>query len=425
MQTARSNAGIAVVNDKIYVIGGNDINGRYCVGQGFFVGHSGGTVGTNEVYDPVVDTWSYRASMSTARDRFAIVVYQNEIYCIGGRSNIPEVGPPTFTRVSEVYDPVSDSWRNVASFPVVEEMVKAVVVGNFIYVIGKSGVVYEYNPLSDVWVTKSVVPSLNRNSRADFVAVAVEDKIYVVGISRLNQVYDPLDDSWVILDSIMPYGPFWLLGVGAFEVACGATVGVLASKRIYIFSGNSTSVYDLVTDSWVAAAPMPSARGGYGVAVINDTFYAVGGGSVSYEFISDYFPVALNQRYLPVGYGVPDPSYVLEHSLPVVCLSPINRTGVGDEVELVFNVSKSVGWMGYSLDGAQNVTIVGNTTLSKLLGGLHNVTVFVSDVFGNVGASETLVFVVVDYFPVAGVGVVFLVVVVGVVVGVVFLKRRR
>jgi hypothetical protein len=55
--------------------------------------------------------------------------------------------------------------------------------------------------------------------------------------------------------------------------------------------------------------------------------------------------------------------------------------------------------MGYSLDGRDNVTITGNTTLSGLSNGLHNVTVYARDEFENTGASETISFSIDVPFP--------------------------
>jgi hypothetical protein len=61
-------------------------------------------------------------------------------------------------------------------------------------------------------------------------------------------------------------------------------------------------------------------------------------------------------------------------------------------VSLAFAVNKPALWIGYSLDGQDNVTVTGNTTLSGLTSGLHNVTVYVKDTFENTGASTTIIF---------------------------------
>jgi parallel beta-helix repeat protein len=65
-----------------------------------------------------------------------------------------------------------------------------------------------------------------------------------------------------------------------------------------------------------------------------------------------------------------------------------------DSVSLNFTVSKPVRWMSYSLDGQDNVTVTGNFTLSGLATGLHNLTVYVTDVYGITGASETVTFTI-------------------------------
>jgi hypothetical protein len=59
---------------------------------------------------------------------------------------------------------------------------------------------------------------------------------------------------------------------------------------------------------------------------------------------------------------------------------------------VTFPVGKPTSWMGYSLDGLDNVTIAGNTTLTGMSSGLHNITVYALDVYGVGGASETVAF---------------------------------
>ena len=55
--------------------------------------------------------------------------------------------------------------------------------------------------------------------------------------------------------------------------------------------------------------------------------------------------------------------------------------------------------MSYSLDGQDNVTIAGNTTLSNLPNGSHNLIVYVKDQSGKTGVSETIDFAVIETFP--------------------------
>ena len=66
--------------------------------------------------------------MPTPRDSFAIAVYQNKIYCIGGRTSFPVTSPEPFTSVNEVYDPATNTWQNRARMPNLEWPVQANVV---------------------------------------------------------------------------------------------------------------------------------------------------------------------------------------------------------------------------------------------------------------------------------------------------------
>jgi parallel beta-helix repeat protein len=79
-------------------------------------------------------------------------------------------------------------------------------------------------------------------------------------------------------------------------------------------------------------------------------------------------------------------------------LSPLNQRYNETSVPLVFTVGKPVNWTGYSLDGEANVTVTGsgalaNVTLADVANGVHNVTVYANNTYGNM-ASETVNFTV-------------------------------
>jgi hypothetical protein len=64
------------------------------------------------------------------------------------------------------------------------------------------------------------------------------------------------------------------------------------------------------------------------------------------------------------------------------------------ELRLEFTVSEPVTWLSYSLDGATSVTITGNTTVSGLAKGTHNIVVQAEDSAGSVGESSLVTFTV-------------------------------
>jgi parallel beta-helix repeat protein len=73
-------------------------------------------------------------------------------------------------------------------------------------------------------------------------------------------------------------------------------------------------------------------------------------------------------------------------------ISPENVTYATNEVPLDFALDEPASWVGYSLDGQANVTIGGNTTLSSLSEGSHDIIVFANDTFGNMGSSAPVLF---------------------------------
>jgi len=97
------------------------------------------------------------------------------------------------------------------------------------------------------------------------------------------------------------------------------------------------------------------------------------------------------------------------------------------DTALNFTVSEKASKISYALDCQRNVTINGNTTLTGLTYGSHNVTVYAWDIAGNVAASETITFTITEPFPVVPVAAasVASVAVVGVGLLVYFKKRKR
>jgi hypothetical protein len=79
--------------------------------------------------------------------------------------------------------------------------------------------------------------------------------------------------------------------------------------------------------------------------------------------------------------------------------SPVNKVYNVTIVALVFSVNKPALFLCYSLDGQDNLTLTGNTTLADLSEGLHNVTVYANDTFGNMETSETVTFTIITPEP--------------------------
>ena len=122
-------------------------------------------------------------------------------------------------------------------------------------------------------------------------------------------------------------------------------------------------------------------------------------------------------------------NFRLDTVSPLISLSLENKIYYSPDVPLDFTVNEQVSQITYSLDGQGNVAVAGNTTLTGLSVGVHNVTVYAQDAAGNVGASETITFTVEkpEPFPSSAVAVASTAVaaVIGVSLVVYFIKTRR
>jgi N-acetylneuraminic acid mutarotase len=353
-----SGAKAAVADGKIYLVGGS----------------------VNYEYNPATDNWTARTPMPTPETGFSIAAYQNKIYLIGSSFN-------------EVYDPITDTWQSKTPMPTNILSASANVVNGKIYVISGYTSDYEtvglnqvYDIATDSWTTKTSIPTPVWGCAS----AASGGKIFIMGGQNqylrdnmnvnLNQIYDPATDSWSLGAPL----PTLVLGARA-----GATTGVMAPERIYVFGGglngeiggtNLTQVYNPQSNSWTYGADMPIERVAFNVAVVNDLLYAIGGETaITAPFFGNV------DQYTPFGY---------DFSPRISVLSPENKVYNESSVALTFRVNEPASWTGYSLDGQDNVTVTGNATLSGLSSGLHNVTVYANDTAGNMGVSETIKFTV-------------------------------
>jgi N-acetylneuraminic acid mutarotase len=373
MHNARSGLGVVSVLGKIYAIGGSNDKT---------------VLNTVEEYNPATNSWTAKSSMPTARNGFAIAVYQSKIYVFGG-----SIGNGSgFLANNEVYDPVSDIWEQKRSMSIPRADLSACVVGDKIYLIGgrnytsaspgyrQTNINEVYDPNSDTWAREANIPI----GVQGYASAVVDNKIYIMGgvkfgssvnsdIVNSNQVYDTNSGTWSTaanLPSINSYA------------GCAITSGNMSPEKIYFFGGctadgyeNKTFSYDPNTDSWSAEAVMPDSRAYFGVAVINDVLYAVGG-------FDGVKCLSLSEKFTPAGYGLVPPK--------IQVLTPENKTY--KEVSVSYNSSRSTEWVGYSLDYNPNVTITGETKLGNLANGPHTIRVYANDSLGNMGVSNIVHF---------------------------------
>ena len=201
MPTNRSSLTAAVVNDKIYLIGGlekavSTVPEVSCL---------------NEVYDPERDAWTRAAPIPTGVYGYACAVVDNKIYIMAGQGADPDPQTPLLL---QIYDTKTDTWSTEPSPPVmVVGAAAAATTGKWapkrIYLIGGrinysmdgSDIVQVYNIENQSWTIGASMPTARY---APAVAV-INDIIYVIGGIETFNLHPPF--GWTTAnEQYIPFG---------------------------------------------------------------------------------------------------------------------------------------------------------------------------------------------------------------------------
>ena len=130
MLTARNHHGAALIDGKIYVVGGR-------VGSTFIIGLST-NVSTHEVYDVAKDTWASVLGVPTARSGIGVAVLNGRLHVLGGEAYLNDlVG--TY-RTHEAYDAKTNSWERLPPMPTPRHGLAVAEIGGRIYAVSGSNV---------------------------------------------------------------------------------------------------------------------------------------------------------------------------------------------------------------------------------------------------------------------------------------------
>jgi N-acetylneuraminic acid mutarotase len=188
LPSKRGAGGAAVVNGKLYVIGGASIlPGSSDPAIRFDGQQRDQAVATNEEYDPRANTWKSRAPMPTARNHFLTAALDGRIYAIGGRLGSTFITRASNTDVTEEYDVSQDLWRTKAPMPTARSGVAGGVYNGKIYVAGgefqndKIMAAFRafeaYDPVTNSW--DGGLPRM-RIPRHGFAGAVIGDQFHVV-----------------------------------------------------------------------------------------------------------------------------------------------------------------------------------------------------------------------------------------------------
>lgn len=175
MPVSRIGFELGVVAGRVYLIGGSTgVGGEHEV-----------AMARVDVYNPATDMWGKAPNMPTRRDPDGVAVVSNRLYVIGGWP--PAAAGRQPLTVIEAYDPISHQWEKEQEMLVVRFAFSTVVVRDEIYLIGGVpglhiprqylATVDVYHPRTETWRD---IPSLPEPMRP-FSGAAVNGKIYVFG----------------------------------------------------------------------------------------------------------------------------------------------------------------------------------------------------------------------------------------------------
>ncbi|MEA2905987.1 MAG: hypothetical protein QOI12_3374 [Alphaproteobacteria bacterium] len=278
MRFARSEFQAAVVNGKIYVVGGGRTEMRD--GKPF----ENITNGDNDEYDPVADTWRARTPMPEGGTHNSIAVLDGKIYVAGGFAGRQHTLP---TASAYSYDPATDTWRKLGSLSSPRASISLAAVDGKIHAFGgrlmgeeSSLPTHEvYDPKTDKWTLGAPMPS----SRDHAGLWTVDGKVFVFGgrtgdsasSVALNEVYDPKSDKWSTM-APMPT-PRSSSAYAQYRGLLFFAGGECKTTNAGRTSFDENEAYDPKTNTWRKLAALPSGRHGFAAASVGNTLYVLGG----------------------------------------------------------------------------------------------------------------------------------------------------
>ena len=245
-----------------------------------------------DVYETSSKTWSVGAPLpdASAKHHLAVASLDDEIYVLGGFDGIIGRAPgEEFRPIAALFALGSGGvWKRLADAPLARGGATAKAIGKKIYVAGgapREGAapyadLQAYDPERDAWEILPPMPT----AREHVASCVIDGKLVVVGgwvgaaqtVVAAAEAFDPVTATWERLPDL----PTARGGLGA--IALGDECHVIGGERWDIpFPGtfHEHEVYSSKTHTWTTRAKMPTARHGFGLALVDGALFALGGGT--------------------------------------------------------------------------------------------------------------------------------------------------
>ena len=266
LNTPRQGASAVVWNNNIYVFGGKTENDIL--------------LNTVEKFDPNTGIWDETTVTPFTIPRFnaSAVVFNNHIYLIGGRNSSNDV-----LKKVEKYDPVQNSWQEVHEMRREREGHTAVIFKDSIHVFGGAkdngdliDEIEHYDEEDDEWEDADFDMI---SPRAVHFSTVVNDTFYMFG----GFYFGPTNTTFFLPGS----DTLWFNGP-QLQTARGNGATAQLGDSIYIMGGEtfngdteSTEIYNLKTQQMSSGPMIFSPRIATTSVTLNDKIYLIGGFSSS------------------------------------------------------------------------------------------------------------------------------------------------
>ncbi|XP_022597952.1 kelch repeat and BTB domain-containing protein 13 [Seriola dumerili] len=225
--TSTTMAGVAVLNNRLYIIGGvHDVN-KKVVEKGF-------------CYDPAANTWSTICGPQQLRYNFTLVGHEDYLYALGGEYNMKALSSVERYRVS------NGSWSFVSPLPYPAASVVSAVAMNRMFIClwkGKGATdILEYIPEPDQWL---LVTTLIRQHSYGLYMVAHKDNLYVMRNG-------PCDDFLLcVMDCYNLTSGQWTAISGQYGNSKGSLLtAVVRGDSVFTLSRHVTTEYTVDEYRW-------------------------------------------------------------------------------------------------------------------------------------------------------------------------------
>ena len=234
-------------NGKLYAI-----SGVLTISPGSYV-----MTDSCKAYDIITDTWSNIAPIPQVTAAYAAVIYNAKIYVFGGDPYPDNVSTNALTDKVQIYDIVTDTWTTLTVMPDKRATHRAVVVGQYIYILGGyaensvwDGKYWRFDPIDNSFTYLGVMPW-----ESGYMGVAsIDDKVYIFGgegIIKYNYVYEysTVTNAWTRKNN--------------GELVIGYSAAAMLNGELYILSENNLTgafgatflKYDVSTDAFTVIMP--------------------------------------------------------------------------------------------------------------------------------------------------------------------------